>query len=64
MKYVVTAISLLTGEREAVTSPRDKDTALRLCAKLKQTAARKRCWLRPLIKPVPWRSEWLPFASE
>lgn len=64
MKYVVTAVNRLSGEREAVTSPKDKETAVRLCAQLKMTKASKRAWLRPRIKPVPWRPEWLPFSQE
>ena len=35
MKYVVTAINRLSGEREAVTSPKDKETAVRLCVQLR-----------------------------
>jgi len=64
MKWVVTAISRLTGEREAVTSPKDKETAVRLCVQLKLVKACKRVWLRPRIKPVPWRPERLPFSLE
>lgn len=62
MKYVVTAISRLTGEREAITSPKGKEMAVRLCVQLKLTPARKRVWLRPRIKSVPWREEKLPFT--
>ena len=53
MKYVVTAINRLSGEREAVTSPKDKETAVRLCVQLKLLKASKRVWLRPRVKPCP-----------
>lgn len=62
MKYVVTAISCLSGEREAVTSPKDKETAIRLCVQLKLLKANKRVWLRPRIMPCPWREESLLFT--
>lgn len=61
-KYVVTAVSRLTGEREAITSPKDRYTAVRLCVQLKLLRAGRRVWLRPRVEPVPWREEWLPFA--
>lgn len=62
MKYVVTAVNRLPGEREAVTSPKDKETAVRLCAQLKLMKASKRVWLRPRIMPCPWQEEWLLFT--
>lgn len=62
MKYVVTAVSRLTGEREEITSPKDKEIAVRLCLELKLVGARKRVWLRPRIKPLPWREERLKFT--
>lgn len=62
MKYVVTAISRLTGEREAITSPKSKELAVRLCVELKLIRARKRVWLRPRIKPCPWKEESLRFT--
>lgn len=62
MKYVVTAVNRLSGEREAVTSPKDKETAVRLCVQLKLVKAGKRVWLRPRIKPFPWQEERLLFT--
>ena len=62
MKYVVTAINRLSGEREAVTSPKDKETAVRLCVQLKLLKASKRVWLRPRVKPCPWQEERLQFT--
>ena len=61
MKYVVTAINRLSGEREAVTSPKDKETAVRLCVQLKLLKASKRVWLRPRVKPCTWQEEWLQY---
>ena len=63
MKYVVTAISRLSGERESVTSPKDKETAVRLCVQLKLVKAGQRVWLRPCIKPCPWQEERLLFPT-
>ena len=62
MKYVVTAVNRLSGEREAVTSPKDKETAVRLCGQLKLMKASKRVWLRPRIMPCPWQEERLLFT--
>ena len=62
MKYVVTAVSRLSGEREAVTSPKDKETAVRLCVQLKLVKAGKRVWLRPRIESFPWQDEKLLFT--
>lgn len=62
MKYVVTAISRLTGEREAITSPKSKEVAVRLCVAMKLIRARKRVWLRPRVKPLPWEEERLKFT--
>ena len=50
------------GEREAVTSPKDKETAVRLCGQLKSMKASKRVWLRPRIMPCPWLEERLLFT--
>ena len=57
MKYVVTAINRLTREREAISNPLDKLTALRLCAEQKKLHPRKRVWFYPRVKPMPWREE-------
>ena len=62
MKYVVTAINRLSGEREAVTSPKEKDTAVRLCGQLKLMKVSKRVWLRPRVMPCPWQEESLLFT--
>lgn len=53
MKYVVTAISRLTGEREAISNPKELETAVRLCMRLKAVKPCKRVWLRPSVKPYP-----------
>lgn len=61
MKYVVTAISRLTGEREAISNPKELETAVRLCMRLKAVKPCKRVWLRPSVKPYPWQEGTLRF---
>ena len=57
MKYVVTAINRMTREREVISNPLDKLTAVRLCTEQKKIRARKRVWLYIKVNPVPWREE-------
>ncbi len=61
MKYAVAAINRLTREREEISSPTDKLTALRLCAEQKKLHPRKRAWIYLGIKPIPWREESIAF---
>lgn len=55
MKYVVTAVNRLTGEREAISSPHAEWKAYELLAKARDMQRRsgsRSAWLRPRVEPA------------
>lgn len=65
MKYVVTAISRLTGERVIISSPWDKDTAEKMMERQNRANhGRGQCLYRKLRVEVADSEQLLPFASE
>lgn len=52
MKYVVTGINKLTGEREAVSSPHSEWNARELLAKWKSRNCNTRPWKRLRVEPA------------
>ena len=60
-KYVVTAVSRLSGERERISGPVSEDLAIRLKLDLKRKRACYRPYIRIRVMPFPYKEEWLPF---
>jgi len=52
MKYVISAINVLTGEREAISAPRSLESANKLMEKfLKNKEISKQPWKNPRLDP-------------
>lgn len=52
VKYCVTAISRLTGDREPITLPLPKERADKMCTTFKKIPSRKRVYTRPKVEIV------------
>jgi len=65
MKYVVTAISRLTGERVIINNPWSKDTAEKMMERQNRANhGRGQCLYRKLRIGPAESEQMLPFASE
>lgn len=62
-KFVITAVSRLSGNREVVAASGSEVACKRLLDKWKRIPARKRVWLRLRMYKAPWQEEWLPFSG-
>lgn len=53
MKYVISAINVLTGEREAISAPRSFESAKKIMEKfLKSKGISKLPWKNPRLDPI------------
>ena len=65
MKYVVTAISRLTGQRVIISSPKDKGVAEKMMERQnRKNHGRGQCLYRKLRVEPAESEQMLPFASE
>ena len=62
MKWVVTAISRLTGERVVISSPKEKEVAMLMMQRQKRKNHGRSAWSRLELKPWPFEEERLPFT--
>lgn len=63
MKYVVTGINKLSGQRGRISNPLSPSTAIRKKKALLDTPARGRPYKYIKIKPFPFEEEWLRFMD-
>lgn len=63
MKYIVTGINRLTGQRERISNPLSASTAIRKKRELLGSPARGRPYKYIVIKPFPFEEEWLKFPD-
>ena len=63
MKYIVTGINRLSGQRERISNPLSADTAIRKKRALLESPARGRPFKYIRIKPFPFEEEWLRFEN-
>ena len=50
VRYIVTAVNTLSGERERISNPTTKEAANKMCDRLKKKASSQRSYLRPRIE--------------
>jgi len=50
VKYCVTAISRLTGDRDPISLPSSKEQAEKMCSTFKKIPSRKRVYIRPKVE--------------
>ena len=63
MKYVITGINKLTGQREKISNPLSESTAIEKKRLLLASPARGRPLKYIRIKPFPFEEEWLRFEN-
>ena len=63
MKYVITGINKLTGQRERISNPLSESTAIGKKRLLLASPARGRPFKYIRIKPFPFEEEWLRFEN-
>lgn len=63
VKFVVTGVSRLSGERESISRVHSHAVCTRMAEVLMKVPAKKRAHLRIRVERIPWQEEWLPFSG-